>query len=523
MKTKLKISAISLLFISVNVFSQWTSILNPYPSNTKGASVAIDHNGFIYAGGSTYVNSSQKENYYLVRYSSTGDTLWTRTYDQASGSDQIVKVLVDKNNDVIVLGSSASVANSDDIVLQKYNHAGTLLNSYSYDGINHKSDKATDIVADEKDGNFYICGKSLLAAYNGYSVIKTSNQLVRKWAKIESPQYGLVPLKISFNSDCQRVAVTGYHTDWYNKFSIGTIVYDSAGIKVWDKTYQKVADKSAVGFDVKVMSNGDVFVCGYETNATTNKWEAILIKYNSVGDTLLTRKISAEAEMLSIFHSLSFDNNGNVYVTGWRGNNIITAKYNQSGSLLWLKEQAGRYSYSTVDTFEEIKLDNNGNILVLTRGYSENRMVMVLLKYSPSGELLWVKNSKGSPTNVEDPVTFTIDNANNIYAVGCSRNQNYFWDMVTAKFTPNSTGLPENDINQQFKFFPNPANGIISFEQSEFDRSIEIISTSGSVLLKKNLSSFETSLSVENLPTGIYFISVTSNQKTIFAKLIIQK
>jgi hypothetical protein len=523
MKTQFQILSIGFLFISLNVFAQWTSVLNPYPSNTKGAAIAVDHNGFIYAGGSTYVNTTLKENYYLVKYSSTGDTLWTRTYDQANGSDQIVKVLVDKNNDVIVLGSSASAANSDDIVLQKYNYAGTLLNSYSYDGINHKSDKAVDIIADEKDGNFYFCGKSLLAAYNGYSVIKTSNQLVRKWAKIESPQYGSVPLKISFNSDCQRVAVTGYHTDWYNKFSIGTIVYDSAGVKVWDKVHQKVSDKSAVGFDVKLMSNGDVFVCGYETNATTNKWEAIMIKYNNIGDTLWTRKIPAGEEMLSIFKSMTYDSNGNIYVTGWRGNYSLTAKYNQSGSLLWFKEQAGKYSSASVDTFEELKLDNNGNLLVLSRGYSENGVVMVLLKYSSSGELLWVKNSIGSPTNLEDPVTLTIDNANNIFVVGCSRNQNYFWDMVTAKFTPNSTGLPKNDVNQQFKFFPNPVKGIISFEQSEFNRSIEIISTSGSSLLKKNLAPFETSLSVENLPNGLYFISVTSNQKTNFAKLIIQK
>lgn len=523
MKTLFKLFIIGFLFISINIFAQWTSVLNPYPSNTKGASVAVDRNGFIFAGGSTHVNSTLKENYYLVKYTSTGDTLWTRTYDQASGSDQIVKVLVDKNNDVIVMGSSASAGNSDDIVIQKYNQAGTIINSYSYDGINHKSDKAVDIIADEKDGNFYICGKSLLAAYNGYAVIKTSNQLVRKWAKIESPQYGSVPMKISFNSDCQRVVVTGYHTDWYNKYSIGTIVYDSAGVKIWDKVYQKVADKSAVGFDVKIMSLGDVYVCGYETNASTNKWEAILIKYNNVGDTLWTRKILAGEEMLSIFHSLTYDNNGNVYVTGWRGNNIITAKYNQSGSLLWFKEQAGRYSNSTVDTFEEIKLDDNGNVVVLARGYSENGMVMVLLKYSPSGELLWIKNSKGSPSNVEDPATLAIDNANNIYVVGCSRNRNYFWDMVTAKFTPNSTGLPENDFNQLFKFFPNPTKGIISFEQSDFNRSIEIISTSGSIVLKKNLAASETSVLVENLPNGIYFIRVNSNQKTNIAKLIIQK
>lgn len=523
MKPQFQFLAIGFLFISMNVFAQWSSVLNPYPSNTKGASVAVDRNGFIFAGGSTYVNSTLKENYYLVKYSSTGDTLWTKTYDQASGSDQIVKVLVDKNNDVIVLGSSASSANSDDIVLQKYNQSGTLLGSYAYDGTNHKSDKATDLCTDDKDGNYYFCGKTLLAAFNGYAVIKTNSQLVRRWAKVESPQYGSVPLNLAFNTSCQRVAVTGYHTDWYNKFSIGTIVYDSAGVKIWDKTYQKVSDKSAVGFDVAVMDEGEVYVCGYETNATTNKWEAVLIKYNNTGDTLWTRKIPAEAEMLSIFHSLISDNNGNVYLTGWRGNNIITAKYNQSGSLLWLREHAGRYSYSTVDTFEELKLDNHGNVLVLARGYSENGMVMVLLKYSAAGELLWTKNSKGSPTNLEDPVNLAIDNANNIYVVGCSRNQNYFWDMVTAKFTPNTTGLPENDASQQFRFYPNPTNGIISFDKSDLYRSVNIISTSGSLLLTKNLAPFESTLSIENLPNGIYFVSVTANGITSYSILIIQQ
>ncbi|MDO9152279.1 MAG: hypothetical protein Q7U47_00955 [Paludibacter sp.] len=86
------------------------------------------------------------------------------------------------------------------------------------------------------------------------------------------------------------------------------------------------SDRSAVEFDAMIMNNGEVYVCGYESNASTGKWEALLIKYSSVGDAIWTRKVSAGSSLLSVYKLMTSDIDGNVYVTGLRENTVITAK-----------------------------------------------------------------------------------------------------------------------------------------------------------------------------------------------------
>src|SRR5674476_63936 len=122
---------------SPNAFSQWSSVLNPTSSSTKAVAVAVDQVGNIYVGGSAFANSTEKENYYLVKYNPQGDTLWTRTYNRANGSDQIAKIVIDGDNNVIVTGTSYSTSNAEDIVTLKYDPSGNILNSYIYDGVNH--------------------------------------------------------------------------------------------------------------------------------------------------------------------------------------------------------------------------------------------------------------------------------------------------------------------------------------------------------------------------------------------------
>ncbi|MDO9152278.1 MAG: hypothetical protein Q7U47_00950 [Paludibacter sp.] len=140
----------------------------------------------------------------------------------------------------MVTGTSFSATNAEDIITLKDSPTGSILNFYAFDVANRLADKAVDLTAD-KDGNYYICGTTRLTAFNGYALIKTSNQLVRKWARVESPEYGSASTKVSFNPVCQQIEVAGYHTDWYNKYLIGTVVYDSAGIKKWRRSYRTVA------------------------------------------------------------------------------------------------------------------------------------------------------------------------------------------------------------------------------------------------------------------------------------------
>jgi|GEM_PF-3139149 len=508
---------------SPNAFSQWSSVLNPTSTSTKAAAVAVDQVGNIYVGGSAFANTTEKENYYLVKYNPQGDTLWTRTYNRANGSDQIAKIVIDGDNNVIVTGTSYSTSNAEDIVTLKYDPSGNILNSYIYDGVNHLADKATDLISDNS-GNYYIGGISRAVAYSGYVLIKTNHELVRKWAKVENPYYGSKIKKIAFNPVCQRIAVTGYHSEWSNKALIGTYVYDSTGVKLWGKYYQKVVDFSAVGYDVMIYNEGEVYVCGYETNAESNKWEAILIKFNNVGDTVWTKKVSAGTGLLSIYKSMTHDAEGNIYVTGYKDNTIITTKYNLEGSVLWSKEAEGKLYDADNDTFESIKIDNNGNVLVLTNCFSGGGTGTQLIKYSGTGNHLWTKQYKDSPSLMDYPTTFTIDAANNIYAVISSRNNSYYFDMATVKFTATSTGLlPVKSELQEMSIYPNPSTGTFYVDGKNGDRIVTVYSSNGLKIFQTELPAADKSIHLEDMPNGLYFIKLEGNGISAYTKIMIRR
>jgi hypothetical protein len=72
--------------------------------------------------------------------------------------------------------------------------------------------------------------------------------------------------------------------------------------------------------------------------------------------------------------------------------------------------------------------------------------------------------------------------------------------------------------------YPNPANQYINItEASDFIQSVEIFDVSGK-LIQSNIyeQALETSVNIQNIDTGIYFIRVQSNSGTINRKLVIE-
>ena len=143
----------SIFAIVVN--AQWTSVINPSAYSTYGASIVMDNQGNIYSLGNVFVNTTEKENIIVVKYSNSGDTLWTRTYDNAGNSDKATKAAVDSENNLIIAGTTSTSANGDDVLCLKYSPNGELLNTFTFDGTAHLDDRAVDIVIDENN-NYYI-------------------------------------------------------------------------------------------------------------------------------------------------------------------------------------------------------------------------------------------------------------------------------------------------------------------------------------------------------------------------------
>ena len=85
------------------------------------------------------------------------------------------------------------------------------------------------------------------------------------------------------------------------------------------------------------------------------------------------------------------------------------------------------------------------------------------------------------------------------------------------------SGVKPHDNQQDIAIYPNPTKGIVhvDFSDSEEDMSYSIMSAFGQCLETGTLQSHE--LSLEKLPSGIYFVQFFSKNQTITTKKIIKQ
>lgn len=150
------------------------------------------------------------------------------------------------------------------------------------------------------------------------------------------------------------------------------------------------------------------------------------------------------------------DNNGNVYVAGYfssisvafgsvtLNNNgvgfddLFLAKYDSSGNLLWARSAGG----SSDDKATALATDASGNLYLTGYFYSPTIAFdtftlnnagavgdILLVKYSPAGDVLWAKR-EGGPA-LEIPYSVLIDGSDNIVVAGRFSSLTVTFDTVT--------------------------------------------------------------------------------------------
>ena len=97
---------------------------------------------------------------------------------------------------------------------------------------------------------------------------------------------------------------------------------------------------------------------------------------------------------------ICLDNDGNIYVTGDKNNNILIVKFNNSGDYLWHRI----LDLGDVEYGQAIKSDLSNNIYIGANS--------ILLKYDPFGTQIWNKTSSFSVYDI------VLDDINNMYVTG---------------------------------------------------------------------------------------------------------
>jgi len=120
-----------------------------------------------------------------------------------------------------------------------------------------------------------------------------------------------------------------------------------------------------------------------------------------------------------------------------------------------------------------------------------------------------------------------------VFAEGTVRNGDYvnvilleegkMHSYAAVGIADGNSGIKGQSVNSSVKIYPNPAIEYITIAADASNVKINISDASGKIVLEKTYSGNNSyTVPVSNLPKGIYFVNITSEQKNVTQKLIIK-
>ncbi|TND00060.1 MAG: hypothetical protein FD123_4408, partial [Bacteroidetes bacterium] len=266
------------------------------------------------------------------------------------------------------------------------------------------------------------------------------------------------------NDQSGNIFVTGYFDSTRLVSAGGTDIfiakYDADGVLLWAKQVGGQNDDYATAISTDITGNcyitgffyiqGAVSTFGSTTISEAGDADIFISKFNAGGNLLWVRNGGGRGD--DACYSITNDVSGNCYITGFFsgtaifGNtrvisvgysDIFVSKYDAGGNLVWIKTGGGSYQ----DEAYAVTTDAAGNIFVTgfftgNAGFGGTNLAsagyfdtdVFLLKYNPSGLLVWAKRAGGTGNDM----AYGIDVAANgsIFVCGVFRGTKVFGDNV---------------------------------------------------------------------------------------------
>ena len=282
-----------------------------------GNIIAFDKQNNVYVAG---LNSGTYNDYFLMKITPAGHTIWSKTYNGAGNyNDNLASLAVDDLGNAYVTGNSAWVHQGADCVTIKYDSSGNL----KWIGI--------------------------------YGIADTLNN------------FGEV-VKVDNNRNVYVSCQSSY--DFQNEEDFLLIKYDSLGVQKWVRRCRG-ALVTTLPSDMVLDKSGNIYLTGASI-AFPSGWDFLTIKYSPNGDSLWSRRYD-NIQQTDEPTKMAIDSTGNICITGYSLNtsifssSITTVKYDSSGVLLWDRHYKNN-SLNPIDRGTNIGIDRNNNIYIA--GYS---------------------------------------------------------------------------------------------------------------------------------------------------------
>jgi uncharacterized delta-60 repeat protein len=429
----------------------WTARYNGSGnSDDVPKSIAVDTLGNVYVTGASF-GRTNNYGYATVKYSPDGQQVWAARYDGGANNDDLASALaVDAAGNVYVTGASYNgPGTSYDYVTVKYSTVGAQLWATRYNGSGASDELPTSLALDGS-GNVYVTGNTYSGNQGDYLTLKYSPAGQAQWvARYNGPASGYDLARDLAVDATGNVAVTGT-SDNGSSYDYATVRYSTTGQQLWAMRYNGGGNSYDEATGVAVDAAGNVVVTGYAEVGGGN-WDYVTLKYAATsGQPQWEARYNGSDSSYEEAKDVAVDATGNVTVTGRSYNSAgqldyATVKYAAaSGQQQW----ASRYNSPTAGDEQAVSLavDKTGNVVVTgISNTSSNDSDYATLKYDTTGQPLWEARYTDSQagSNDDQPKDIAVDAAGNVYVTGSSAGSGSRYDYATIKYSPSGTKLWE--------------------------------------------------------------------------------
>ena len=486
-----KLTIVYCFFFVTNSYSQDGSLDLSFDSDGKvttdfgdldyGTSTAIQNDGKIIVVGSS------GESFALARYNTNGsldntfDGDGKTTVSFGTHGDFGQSVVIQNDGKIIAAGNTTILGLNTDFALARFNTDGTLDNTFGVGGkvtTNVGSDDVAYKMALQSDGKIVVAGTSSLVNDYGYSLVR-------------------------------------YNTD-------GTLdtSFDGDGKILVDLFFDINRDAYALA----IQTNGKIVIGGVSDE------NFALLRFNSNGSLDTTfdgdGKVTTDFGNLDVIYAIAIQSDGKIVVNGgtYDTNNadLAVARYNTNGSLDTSFGSLGKIivDFGGREESTSLVLQSDGKIVV--GGIIDEDFL--LLRFNSNGTIDATFDTDGKViTNFggdDGAVSIKLQTNGKIVAAGFSDD-----DFALARY--NNGTLSTQDFstsNNGVTVFPNPFaySTTINTKQLMNNATLKIHNSIGQCI--KEIDSIDgdsVEISIENVTSGIYFISI-ENEGTVTTEKIIK-
>lgn len=196
-----------------------------------------------------------------------------------------------------------------------------------------------------------------------------------------------------------------------------------------------------------------------------------------------------------------------------------------NGCLIGNSNPGGIGGGSTLELITIMQPSSLGNPTVTTPvSYNQNDTATALTATTGTNGtgLIWFTTETGGNGDTVAPTPSTATVGNTSYwvastsAIGCESGRTEIVVTVESQLSTSNFEMANN-----IKMYPNPINNLVTVEVKNLTNAIlQVVDISGKILINQSLNTSSNTVNVSQLPTGLYFFKVSSNEGEATSKII---